>query len=261
VNIIYEGERIKGGSILDVIKNPIKTFKQIVSGIDDFNYLSKETLEKHGNKKIISMNIARTPLNKVINGVLNDLSLGRFNELTKKEGYEKLYHLSLILGLDDDTEIIYEKNETVDIQPLEKSSSLNNTTQYLTVESVYKTLSEFVNDALNFIGRKEYFVYRGFSLNCQHFILNSLKANNVPLSKDTEDFIYQDFSGIRQDLNSSAFSYLEPVMNAVTDLGQKTSLILGKGLTENMSKELENHIDLHARKLHQIIIDGDFKCF
>lgn len=261
VNIIYEGERIKAGSILDVIKNPIKTLKQVVYGIDDFNYMSKETLEKYGNNKIIGINIARTPLSKLINGALDNLSLGRFNELTKQEGYDKLYHLSLILKLDDDTEIIYEKNETVDIQPLNKSKSLNNTTQYLTIENVYKSLNDFVNDAINFIGRKEYFIYRGFSLNCQHFILNSLRANNVYLSKETEDFIYQDFSNIRENLNNSQFSYLEKVMNTVTDLGQKTSLIMGKGLTQNMSKELEEHIDKSAKELHQIIIDGNFKCF
>ena len=74
----------------------------------------RATLEKHGEKPILSIDIKRTPLSRLAEGFANLISLGKFDEI-KKKYYDKFYHLYAILTLDDNgkhVKLLYEKNET-----------------------------------------------------------------------------------------------------------------------------------------------------
>jgi hypothetical protein len=253
VNIIYEG-----GGIMDAILHPIDTVRQLVWGADQFNYKSKETLKKYGSQKITAMIVARTPLSKTLNTAIDTLALGKFSELVKEKGYDKLFHLSLIIYLEDGTMLIYEKNESVDIEPRFNSSSLTGATE---IEQIFSpinlTLDQFVNNAVKFMGIKDYFSYQGFSNNCQMFLVKSLQASNL-LTPDLKDFIYQDFTQIRQELKDSGYGHVEKVMDAITETGAKTSILTGKGTVNEM---LKDHINKSAEKLHKIICSGEFKPF
>ena len=145
---------------------------------------------------------------------------------------------------------------------MSNSNSLNSETQYIDIAiNQQPTVQEFVNNTLQAMGVKDYFAYRGFTNNCQIFILENLKSNGI-LDRKAEEFIYQDFSDIRENMNNGSFGYVEDVMNTVTDLGQKFAVITGKGTVRGLQNDLLNkHIEIYSNKLHKIIVDGKFKCF
>ncbi|RTL06722.1 hypothetical protein EKK58_04265 [Candidatus Dependentiae bacterium] len=259
VNIIFEQSKGKkiAGSILDVLKNPADTFRQIIHGVDQFSNMSKETINKYGNDNINAIRIARTPLNKVLDKTIDALSFGKFGSLVKKEGYNTLYHLSLILSLSSGERLIYEKNEVVYIHPVSQSSSLKPNTQYMDIPVNKKiTLNEFINNAIKYMGEKNYFQYRSLTNNCQNFIENSLKGSGLADAK-TAGFIFQDMSNIRKEMNKT-HGYFEKLLNGVTETGARASVLMGKGIDLGDDK-VNEHLLKHSKNLYNIISSGNFK--
>jgi len=245
VNVIFEGK--KGGSVINALR-------QLIFGLDQFNYASKATLEKYSNQNINSIQIARTPLNKKLEDSINALSLGRFKELTSKK-YEVLYHLSLILFLESGEQLIYEKNESVEIIELRSSTSIKDTTDFFDIDLLEPLmLATFVNNALEGMGSK-FFTYKSLLNNCQNFIRVSLSSSGL-LTEDADEFIYQDMSEIRENINES-HPYFEKLLDAITELGSRQTILMGKGKTEHDA--LQKHLTKHSKIIHKIILDGKFK--
>lgn len=249
-----------GGDFINVIKNPFATVKQLVFGIDRFNFASKDTIEKNGQYVIVQIRIARTPLNEVLETAVDALSLGRLSQLQKEKGYDKLYHLSLIIDLSNRQSVIYEKNETVEIIPLSNTTSIKTNTEifYVPLKRKDLTLDEFISNAQKQMGLDNYWSYRSLQNNCQNFIKESLLGSSL-LTKQANEFLYQDMTDIRKSLNKS-HAYFEPLLNKITDLGAKSTLLMGKGITKDLAKdEFTNHLLHNTKIIHKFIKNGEFK--
>jgi hypothetical protein len=254
-NLKDEWKQLKGGGIIDVLKNPIGTLKEAFAGIPTkYNNVSRNTLEKH-NEKILSLRIARTPLNPALGGLLNTMSLGKWNELQKKHGFDKLFHLSLIAN----NNVIIEKNETITIELLNKSKSIKPNTEFLDV-NVNKdmTLISMMDTTQKYMGDNKFFDYDAFNNNCQFFIKAILDSNG--LSTDaTNKFLFQDLSGMKQDLDNSKFSFIPKVMRKITDLGSIVSRLSGKGNKQKALKAFEEYTKRHNITHHDVeAITEDF---
>ena len=223
---------------MDVLKDPIGTIKEAFAGTPTkYNNVSRRTLEKYGNDKILTLKIARTPLNKMLSGILNVMTLNKWNELQKKYGFDNLFHLSLIAN-----DVIIEKNETVTIEEVKHSSSLKSNTEYHNVPLNGKniTIKELVDNGQKMMGDK-WFSYESFSNNCQSFVSSILRANGLE-TPEIRKFLYQDLTDFNEDLNKSGFSFVPKVMKHITDLGSIASRLTGKGTKKQALKAFEEHL-------------------
>lgn len=233
-----------GGGLTDILKDPIGYAKELVSPIPTrLNNISMNTLNKYGSEPISSLVIARTPLSPIIDAGINALSLGVWNQLKAKYGYDKLFHLALIIN----NQIILEKNEVVNLEPL-KQSSVNSKTEYFTVP-VYPnsiTIEQLVNNAYVHMGKDNFLDYKAFDgRNCQDFVRGVLDSSAL-LTPEADKFIYQDISGLKNDLSG----YVPQVVNGVTKVGSFFSRLIGKGKKKvDYAKDIirfENYIFRHG---------------
>ena len=211
-----------GGGLTDILKDPIGYVKELVAPIPTrLNNISMDTLNKYGGESITSLVIARTPLSPIIDAGINALSLGTWNQLKEKYGYDKLFHLALIIN----NHIILEKNEVVNLEPL-KASSTNTKTEFFNVPVYLGTLNieQLVNNAYLRMGKDNFLDYKAFSNNCQDFCRGVLSASNL-LSPEAEKFLYQDVSSLKNDLSG----HVPKVVNGITKIGSFFSRLIGKG--------------------------------
>ena len=191
----------------------------------DFSNKIKKILGKYGNQKIRSIYIGRRPINDMVEKAFNVISLGKWSKLRDQYYYDKLFHLFLIIQLDDDTVISLEKNSIVTMTEDDMRCSMKDTE---CVKIEYPTdsisLDDFVRKPLERIGKDKYFVYSPFSQNCQIFIRAVLETFGL-YSKKVDDFVYQDITDIVKRLPW----YVKYVAKAVTDVDATVSKITGAG--------------------------------
>lgn len=172
-----------------------------------FGYSTKRVqnfLKNHGNEKIKSLVVGRVPLSGALNATVNAASLGKFEEAKKKQGYDKLYHLFLIIN----GKYKLEKNQNLNITEYSKSDNEENES----VSAPNKTIQEFIDAGVKKLGEADFFTnYSAFKQNCQWLLKNLLNANGI---SSADKFIYQDVSKIREDVGEST----EHVANQTTDL-------------------------------------------
>jgi hypothetical protein len=195
----------------------------------DYSPNVRNVLNKYGNMKIKSAVVQRVPIESMLKNVLNVISLGKFKEQTKKLGYDKVFHLSLIVVCENGTQLVIEKNEVINIStkipPMKKGGERMNVTINKDI-----TLNQLLENAQQKIGSK-FFLYDAFKNNCQMFI-DSLLTHSGLNTPELKKFILQDAGKI---LEGMPF-YMKDVARGLTNLGaQFNRIIYGKG--KCMSKE------------------------
>ena len=191
----------------------------------DFSNKIKKILEKYGNDSILSIRIGRRPINKLVEKAFNIISLGKWNELRKEYYYDKLFHLFLIITLQDGTKLSFEKNDIVNMNENDSRCSENGVD---CIEIEYPQNSINVNDLirkpLGRIGKKNYFIYDPFQLNCQIFIKSVLETFGL-YDKKTHNFVYQDLQEIIKRLPF----YVKWTGRTATDISAFGKKITGAG--------------------------------
>lgn len=232
---------LNGGSFWDVVKNPISTIKEAFRGAPSkYSYGSQETLNKYGASKITGGFMARTPLNKVLTGAINALSFGKFDELVRKYGgFDKLFHVAIILNLDSGHKIIVEKNEVINIAPYKGSPSK---TEFHNITLPRETLNDFIEKGRKYMGDDKWFSYNALNNNCQVFLSSLLTANNS-YTEASKKFLFQDFSKVEAELQKGKFSYVPKVMNGITNLGSIVSRLTGRGTEDDCMRHFEEYLN------------------
>jgi hypothetical protein len=174
----------------------------------------KAFLNRVGNEKITSIQVVREPINSTVKSLLNKLSLGLLDKVAQKYSIDKFFHLYLLIN----NKYKLEKNEVINFS----TGSPSKDAQSITINNIPdKTISEFVTNTVNKIGKEAFFQYSAFKYNCQHFVKSLLQSNGIspPLS-----FIDQKASQIVKELPF----YVEPVTNFITDLQAAFELVRQK---------------------------------
>ena len=169
------------------------------------------------------MIVQRVPIESTLKNILNVISLGKFKEQTKKLGYDKVFHLSLIVVCENGTQLVIEKNEVINIStkipPMKKGGERMNVTINKPI-----TLNELLNNAQSRMGSK-FFLYQAFTNNCQMFI-DSLLTYSGLNTPELKKFILQDAGKI---LEGMPF-YMKDLTTGITNLGaQFNRIVYGKG--------------------------------
>ncbi|NCX94375.1 MAG: hypothetical protein EBX40_06845, partial [Gammaproteobacteria bacterium] len=99
-----EYEHLSGEGIFSDLFNygARKLAPRVVSAIvknNEFNNVSSQTLRDYGEYTIHGLQIYRTPISSLLNSAMNLISLGKWNELRKKYGYDTLFHTALVCDI------------------------------------------------------------------------------------------------------------------------------------------------------------------
>jgi len=185
-----------------------------------YNNISTKTLKEYGGVKIRQLTATREKIWASIRLAMNLVSAGRFDEATKKLGYDDLYHIRLYAKLENGVLLLIEKNEVIYIKQADKIKGEPLPIKYK-ADSI--TLQQLMDGGQKFLG-KNFFVYDAFNNNCASFVVGLLKGSNL-WSKDDTQFLAQDVSELKSKLPGTS-----AVSNFVTSLGAIVSRIQGNGV-------------------------------
>lgn len=189
----------------------------------------RNLMKNWGDAKIVKLRVCRVPLNKKITALGNLISKGYLKKQQEKLKYDDFYHLymDIYARKDDGQSVIFavEKNEKIKVsynvigETRTGGRCINiPITNDLTVAQAFKNTE-------NSVGPHRMYIYDLSSANCQVFITDFLRANNLLRSKEEENFIMQD-------VNSLLPSAILSMARGATNLANRLkSFFYGKGLT------------------------------
>ena len=192
--------------------------KQIIEPYKkQFNPNIKKLLNKYGNERIEQIIIYRKPIDSYIKTLLNTISLGQINVNLKRANYDKLFHLFMIVKFGNNWFMI-EKNQRINIV---KINTIDNMVEHKEIDmsNTNITMNILFNNTIKSIGNDNFFIYKSDSWNCQNFILNILKYNNL-LNDELINFILQDTEKIFNKLG-----YLSNISNKLTNIASSIDVI------------------------------------
>ena len=219
--------KMEGAGIGDWFRRRVEDVKHFFSpNLQSFNNVSTETINKYGSYIIKDLEIMRTPLPSHIETALQAITLGQWDEVKEKYGYDKLYHLALVATInfrDVDKKIIIEKNDVVNVN---SDFRVEPTSEILKVPlgTATITIKQLLDNTLKQLGPKKFFEYDSFKNNCQYFIKYLLSFSQL-LSVQAEHFLFQDLKNLIRNIPD----YAPGVARKITDLSATISKLTGKG--------------------------------
>mgnify|MGYP001110798082 CR=1 FL=1 len=183
-------------------------------------------LSTYGMQRVTQVVVFRQPIQKALGLVINAITAGKMDELMKKYGFEKFYHLGACLKLLSGKSVIVEKNERVAIRLGDVPS--NAETYSVTPGDV--SLYQLVENARKLMGDERFFGYTAIALpgrpqnNCQNFQIGLLEGSGL-LTNDAKAFILQDIEQLAKELPEVS----KQVVSGITDAAATVGKIIGTG--------------------------------
>ena len=212
-------EKLHGGSIISFFK------KKLSPNLSGYTNKTITALKQFGDIPIKKMAIYRTPLHNMLSKAINVISLGKWNELQKKYGFDKFFHLALIVHLENNKTIMIQKLDVIDVSPSFKTASDTEIDYIDNYDPARKlTINEMFTNARENVDNGRWFGYNGLTNNCQYFIRYILENNGL-YDEQAEDFLFQNISDLVQELPG----YVGKLMKGVTDAAAIYTNLSGKG--------------------------------
>ena len=207
--------------------------KKLIQAGFAFNALPaniQSLMDKYGNKLITSAKVCRKPIPQTLEKIADLFTLGKFNAIKKKLGYDYYYHLYVDLVLDDNTPITLEKNQVINISEGHKSNP-SACMEIPKLKNSKITLSEYFNTAVQKYGADFIFDYEMLHKNCQRFVEALNTANGVS-NPELRKFVNQNIKDAVQS------DFLRTGARVATKIGEAFSMVLGKA--KDMANKLFN---------------------
>jgi hypothetical protein len=194
---------LQGSGLISWIKN--KKRKATKKMLENRPKIIDDIIEKEGLNLITKIEVCRNPISSVFSKTLNILTLGRLEREMKKKGYDKLYHLYMVIYLSNGKVYSFEKNQRINIEEGKKLKPTGECAPSLKYGKM--SLKEFllIADSKNIAG---FYRYNAFKDNCQKWIYDMMNSNGIS----------QFNSFILQDVSTLAPSYLEFMARKITDV-------------------------------------------
>jgi hypothetical protein len=226
-NAIY-GKRLVGGfnpfntKLTDIVKISPK----LIWGRGDLPPDVKKLLDDYGDAEIEAITIFRTPLSTALTWALEVSSLFQFKKKTEQAGYDKLFHLGMIIGTNKGT-FYTEKNEVIRLKKGVPSLSKDTEKMFVSLNGKKLTLNQLFENGLKQAGDiKSFTSYSAKSNNCQKYIMYLLLGSGIG-NQTTYDFVKQNTEQIFEGMD-----WYRKLTNTVTGIGEKADIILqGSGLS------------------------------
>lgn len=198
----------------------------------------RNLLAKHGNHKITNIKLCKEVVSENTEYLLKALAGAKtWEDAKKKHGFDKFYHLFMIITMENGSVLHIEKNEVIRLS--ENPRPCPNALDLGSPQPI--TVSELMDRTKQRIGDRDFFTYDPLGNNCQNFINQLLRTMGL-YNETAKDFVYQDIKGLREDLPG----YTKYLAKGLTDVGAffNTAYQKTKDYIENGGQEgLDNQTD------------------
>ena len=175
-------------------------------------------LRLHGNKHIRKITVSRTPIGAKIKYVADLITLGGFSANMKKLNYEDVYHLFMLVELDDGTLFRIEKNSRVDITLNDRR--LGET--MINIDNIENTLNDMFEFSERLYGLERIYRYNPFNTNCQMLLVDLLSSIDK-INPKLKQYIMQSASSL---IESDIIKY---IAKGATDLTASSRFLVEGG--------------------------------
>ena len=194
----------------------------------------RQLLAKHGNHPISNIKLCKEVVSKNTEFLLKALSgPNTCEEAKRKNGFDKFYHLFMIITMDPGDDLHVEKNEVIRVSenPRACPDALD-----LGAPSSPITVGELFSRTKDRIGDRDFFTYDPLANNCQNFVNQLLRTMGL-WNQTSSSFVFQDIAGLRAELPS----YTKYLAKGLTDVGAffNTAYQKTKDYVENGSTATE----------------------
>jgi hypothetical protein len=174
-----------GGSLVSTIKTGLSYLPSLIPHLTRGGKTNKfkKFLDQHQGDEIVSLRVARKPVNRGIQILLNGLSGGKYRQKAKELGYDDIYHNYTIVKLKSGKEYRIERNHVVNFFPAKASD----------FEHSYDVPLQGKNlDMKELIEKSDTDqVYDASKTNCQDFVEKIVQKNGLEsgLSHDAKELV------------------------------------------------------------------------
>ena len=213
----YDYIKEKAGDVVDKVK------QVFTPRMDSYNNATTRMLKQYGDGIITKMVLYKKPLSDYLPIVLNAVSLGKWNQLQKKYGIDKFFHLSLICTVKGE-QLNIEKNEVISItKGVPTGEGVES--QEVPLQGKSFTLNQMMEKARADAGDKTYFTYSALGgNNCQNFLSYLLRGQGL-YDDNASAFIFQDV----EDMVAELPDYVKKFAQGTTDLAGTFNKLTGQG--------------------------------
>jgi hypothetical protein len=170
----------------------------------------QEFLNTYGNYTVTKAVIMRAPVMPVIEWIIKtQLS---FRPVVEQLKYDRIFHLSVNLYLNNGMKVLIEKNERISINIAGREEDQKDMETFL-IDRIPNpiTLVDAFNQAEQLYGLTRMYYYNGATTNCQRFVLDLLSVFGVENTELLQAFVLQDASSL---LNK----YMAKISLFITDI-------------------------------------------
>jgi hypothetical protein len=177
-------------------------------------------LKTMGDKTIVSAEVVRSPVQSIVQQAINFVSGGEFKKAIADKPYDDIFHLMIVLTLEDGKKYSLEKNAIITLRPTKGRSGESMSVSVpsgLTLNKALEKTSEAMGDL--------YATYSAKSNNCQDFIIALLQGAGL-LTTDVATFVKQPLEKVLAGLPG----YTQKLARLATDAGAVFNVALqGRG--------------------------------
>lgn len=171
----------------ETLTESIKQYSEaLLKGSNNYTTQFRDLIKKYGDNAIMKMEIKRSPVRKMVMKMLDVISLGEFE---KNNPYDTLWHLYILLTLDDGNILRLEKNSVLTLMNNTPDDENSEMMAVHYPKDIYITLNTLLEKTRQSMGKK-YFLYNAKGNNCQDFLKTVLLSNNLGSPEEIE-FIKQ----------------------------------------------------------------------
>ena len=204
--------KMKGDGFVD-------TAKAFFFGRKDLPPAVRNVLKIHGDSEISYIQVARNPVSKTTQGLMNLFSGGKFKKEVEKLPYDDIFHLYMIITLKNGKNISTEKDEVIKMK-VGQSVRANAESRIIKNIPSGLTLQKLITKTKGYMGKK-FLPYDARDNNCQVYLNSILKANNLGNN--------EIYNWVKQDTAS--------IFKALPELGKTSRLITDIASRFNVLKE------------------------
>ena len=155
----------------------------------------RKQLENDGHKHVYRMWVARTPVETILQVVLDLASSGRWSAARRSLDANQVFHVALLLEMSDGQVLRLEKNAVVLLSPYH-GSPVYERMEVPVVRGRTVSLQQLLEAGERYAGQEAVHQYDPFRANCQDFALAMLRGlhslGTVKGTATLDDFVEQD---------------------------------------------------------------------
>lgn len=160
------------------------TANAVIHGASRLSKNVRTIMEKVGDMPITEIKIVRAPVKSAVQNLLNIASFGEYKKELDKKPYDTIYHLALVLTIDN-KELVVEKNAQISMSYKKiKGEEMH------VVKDKALTLNEMMANTEKMMGDK-FLPYDAEHNNCQGFVSAMMRSNGL-MTPEYSSFITQD---------------------------------------------------------------------